>query len=599
VTVSGFQDIDLDAVDYDNLPPLIPKGEDREAILERIVAGWCTATGIDPEEDLEGHIDAGGYCVERVRFWDANTEEPVDLGDLLRRVEERLRSEGEPKEFKDRPDLETLIRACAIPRCDAGECIVRPRFSTYGVRFGDSADFSFAQFGGSASFDDAQFGDSARFAHAQFGDSARFDGAQFGDSARFDSAQFGDSASFDVAQFGDSARFSYAEFGERPSFAYARLPLATFRDARLGNANFDEAQLERADVRGATGLLFDGTYVRDIRIEADAPDPWSVLRRTYSGPRYFVHLLLLVAFFTPYVAKGLYYTYLSGFQETLLARFADLRSEIERMPGLHGAVFEAPFDDRLAAVRARLRGEIETARLDPALRDRLTSIVSNWPASQPASAPARGSPRALGPPDVAALTVALEQAFYEHNRAEPAFWRFVTGGLGVYGLGMAAIAILYNVLRLLLTLRVSYLREAEDRSSVTPRLVEYYGQCHPRANEVEFGRSWWRALWLWCRESFITSRRAPRESDERVSWRAWPDWLTRLPENDWRKRSLRWLRLGEDDCRRPFSFLECVGLYRVHLVTSVLLWVTLLVTLWNLTWWIGSTWIWVPIGAVQ
>lgn len=75
--------------------------------------------------------------------------------------------------------------------------------------------------------------------------------------------------------------------------------------ATLTGARLDEANLTGADLRGAKGLRFDANLVRDIHIRGDAPDPWSVLRRSYTGPRFFVHFALLVAFVLPYAGKVL------------------------------------------------------------------------------------------------------------------------------------------------------------------------------------------------------------------------------------------------------------------------------------------------------
>ena len=587
--MAGFFDFDARDIDYDNLPPLVPKGADREAILEKIVAGWCTATGFDPEFFLRAHVARGGCCLEGANLWDANNDEPIDLGDLLMRVAERLREEGAPSASRERPDLHILMRACRADICQAHELFVRPRFWTVGVRFGNRTTFartvlpertSFreASFGSCVSFSRTRFGAGASFWHTTFGDAADFVAARFGRSAKLDDASFGEGASFCYATFEEHVSFEGARFSRAARFCKARLPKADFRGASLADADLEEAHLEQADVRGVQGLLFDDNYVRDLRIEGNAPDPWSVLRRTYSGPRYFLHLLLLIAFFTPYVAKALYYTYASHLQEQAITTFGKLQMQIEQTPLLHG--------DGLP-----------------------------WP-------------------DLAALTVEMEQSFYQQHVYTPTVWQFLTGGHGLFGLTLAAVAVLYNALRLALTLQVSHLREAEERSHTTPRLVDYYGQCHPRGRN-KLGRTVWAALRLWWGDHRGTTRgRAP------VRFRAWPDWLSGCPRwlkwslvavgavaaggvrALWRARVRRcwylrvrrfvWTRKipvqGQpgrlitrwvnriDKYERPYSFLECVGLYRVHLFASLLLYVTIAATGWNLLNWAASTWIWVPIG---
>ncbi|MCC5785138.1 MAG: pentapeptide repeat-containing protein [Phycisphaerales bacterium] len=85
----------------------------------------------------------------------------------------------------------------------------------------------------------------------------------------------------------------------------ANLEYANISDARLERANMHRANLDHATVREATGILFDDNAVQRLDIEGGAKDPWSVLRRKYTGPMFFVHLLLVVAFVLPYAGKVL------------------------------------------------------------------------------------------------------------------------------------------------------------------------------------------------------------------------------------------------------------------------------------------------------
>lgn len=100
----------------------------------------------------------------------------------------------------------------------------------------------------------------------------------------------------------------------------ADLTGAEVRDANLRTGEFVSATLfgtiltgsdvfmanfDTANVRWAWDLLFDDNAVHRLDIQGNARDPWSTLRRTYTGPMFFVHLLLLVAFLLPYAAKVL------------------------------------------------------------------------------------------------------------------------------------------------------------------------------------------------------------------------------------------------------------------------------------------------------
>ncbi|MCL2711361.1 MAG: pentapeptide repeat-containing protein [Planctomycetaceae bacterium] len=92
------------------------------------------------------------------------------------------------------------------------------------------------------------------------------------------------------------------------NLANANLLCADLTNANLDFANLTGVQLRRAsldgtDVRGAKGIVFDSNRVERLLIEGNAPDPWSVLRRTYTGPWFFLHLLFLVAFLLPYIGS--------------------------------------------------------------------------------------------------------------------------------------------------------------------------------------------------------------------------------------------------------------------------------------------------------
>ncbi len=214
----------------------------------------------------------------------------------------------------------------------------------------------------------------------------------------------------------------------------AHLEKARLWGAHLERTFMAEAVLDQADVRRATGLRFNANSVFRVRIEGSAKDPWSMLRRNYTGPWFFVHLLLLVAFFTPYTAKFLYLSALSRAQDYVIERAQVIESQTE------------DFERQLA----QMASEHENAA--PWL-PRLAQVVSE-------QRQARG----------AALRDDLSNRF----RPTSAAWVLVGWTDGLWAFGMALIVVIYNLCRGLLTLRVSALRDAEERSQVTPRLAEYW-----------------------------------------------------------------------------------------------------------------------------
>lgn len=75
------------------------------------------------------------------------------------------------------------------------------------------------------------------------------------------------------------------------------------RGCDFRECDVSEALLDQADMRSVRGLVLDSTRVRNARFSPTAGDPWSVLRRSYTGPRLGFNIILLLLFVTPYVAK--------------------------------------------------------------------------------------------------------------------------------------------------------------------------------------------------------------------------------------------------------------------------------------------------------
>lgn len=88
---------------------------------------------------------------------------------------------------------------------------------------------------------------------------------------------------------------------------------ADFKDAILAGARFDGA-----DLRSAQNLLLDGTFIQNAQFSPHASDSWSVLRRTYTGPRFLLNLLFPAVFIISLAAKSYGLWALALLQQTAL-----------------------------------------------------------------------------------------------------------------------------------------------------------------------------------------------------------------------------------------------------------------------------------------
>jgi len=201
-------------------------------------------------------------------------------------------------------------------------------------------------------------------------------------------------------------------FLENATLCLAHLENANLEGANLTGANLEHTVLDRANVRKAKGIIFDSTQVDCLRIEGNAPDPWSVLRRSYTGPMFFFHLTILTAFLLPYIGKAIVLTGISESMDLIDAKLAgkldDIPPELQQLQGLH-----------------QLRDWWDGM-------DRKTAM---W--------------TLLG--------------FTNYK-----IWTMI-----FFGLTLMMIA--YNAFRYILTTKVSDLREAEERSKITPPKKEYLG----------------------------------------------------------------------------------------------------------------------------
>lgn len=93
-----------------------------------------------------------------------------------------------------------------------------------------------------------------------------------------------------------------------------------FKPAKGRRVRFIRCNLERADLRGAAGFELDDCYIAGARLAKNFSDPWSVLRRTYTGFRSVVVLLLLIAFFLPYAIEAISWISLNKLEQTSKVR---------------------------------------------------------------------------------------------------------------------------------------------------------------------------------------------------------------------------------------------------------------------------------------
>jgi hypothetical protein len=205
----------------------------------------------------------------------------------------------------------------------------------------------------------------------------------------------------------------------------AVLKSANLRSANLRKANLKGADLTFADLQSATLLNVREMRLNVTRINAAhlspyASDPWSRLRRSYTGTKFLFHLLLLIAFLVPYVARTMMWVGVNRAEESI-------RSTTDRLQQVAQKLIE---DGHPASILVS-KSISELARLGPCLRGDCREY-SIW------------------------------QVLIGVDRS-PAYWL------------LAVTLILYNLGRVVLTFNVGPLREEEERSGYAPALHGFRG----------------------------------------------------------------------------------------------------------------------------
>jgi hypothetical protein len=105
------------------------------------------------------------------------------------------------------------------------------------------------------------------------------------------------------------AQLPRTQFGESDltgsDLSGANLHRADLRGSRLRDTKLRGADLSEADLRGPLPIRLDGNDIRGARFSTYARDPWSVLRRRYTGPLMFLNLAFLFVFVAMYAARAL------------------------------------------------------------------------------------------------------------------------------------------------------------------------------------------------------------------------------------------------------------------------------------------------------
>lgn len=242
----------------------------------------------------------------------------------------------------------------------------------------------------------------------------------------------------------------YAAHLEKANLGKANLEEADLSASHLNGAALWGANLTRANLSRVTGLLLDSTVVRHARFSPWAQDPWSVLRRNYTGGKFLFHLLFMVSFILIYAAKVMFWVGINHAQVALVSVQTQTNADLEKLA------------NELKSQGERLQQQ-SAALAFPMLKQLTDDLSKN-------------------------LHVRLEPCLAEKCVQQSVLAALVRWHED-WPFWLTALAIItYNILRGVLTWIMTPLRDEEERSGHTPPYrFETRGKTQPLSHYV----------WLW------------------------------------------------------------------------------------------------------
>lgn len=106
----------------------------------------------------------------------------------------------------------------------------------------------------------------------------------------------------------------------------ANLRGADLQRADLQGANLQDANLQGASLRDCKNYLLDNNFIKDTLFSPNASDPWSVLRRKYTGVMLFFNFLFLICFLGSNALQATAWKALNIFQKHYAENIAKLEN---------------------------------------------------------------------------------------------------------------------------------------------------------------------------------------------------------------------------------------------------------------------------------
>ncbi|MDH3671607.1 MAG: pentapeptide repeat-containing protein [Gammaproteobacteria bacterium] len=272
----------------------------------------------------------------------------------------------------------------------------------------------------------------------------------------------------------------------------ANLKGVDLRGADLSGANLRQANLAEADLRGVgvggfkrfiypfsrVPFILNDTHIRNTRFSSRVADPWSVLRRNYTGTQFAFHLLFLFIFLLPYTMRTLFWTGVSRMEasvvQTAITAIREASDDLKQSPDSKARVWAdkaVKFSIRFEpAMSESLRSWFVTQKHDEILQS-----VNDLLEEATKLAGSKDVRTDEWSQDAQRLQV-LYRPWLNAEFRQWRVWELLLGlDKGLWYFGLVMVLLIYNMGRGLLTYFVGSLRDEEERSGDSPAWQHYRG----------------------------------------------------------------------------------------------------------------------------
>lgn len=110
----------------------------------------------------------------------------------------------------------------------------------------------------------------------------------------------------------------------------ANLSHANLAGVEFRNCSMWMIILDGVDLRWTKGYILDDASIKDTRFSPRSNDPWSELRRKYTGPKLILHIIFLIIFILPFIFRAFVWNNINILEKRMEILLKNIEYKIEQ-----------------------------------------------------------------------------------------------------------------------------------------------------------------------------------------------------------------------------------------------------------------------------